>query len=44
LRKTEVNGIMVSVAAGMTSERLIKEVKQFCDEVIDIGGAESQLT
>jgi KaiC/GvpD/RAD55 family RecA-like ATPase len=37
LRKTKVNGIMVSVAAGMTSERLIKEVKQFCDEVIDIG-------
>jgi KaiC/GvpD/RAD55 family RecA-like ATPase len=37
LRKTEVNGIMVSVAAGMTSERLIKEVKEFCDEVIDIG-------
>jgi hypothetical protein len=38
LRKTKVNGIMVSVAAGMTSERLISEVKQFCDEVIDIGG------
>jgi hypothetical protein len=37
LRKTNVNGIMVSVAAGMTSERLIEEVKQFCDEVIDIG-------
>jgi KaiC/GvpD/RAD55 family RecA-like ATPase len=37
LRKTQVNGIMVSVAAGMTSERLIKEVKEFCDEVIDIG-------
>jgi KaiC/GvpD/RAD55 family RecA-like ATPase len=37
LRKTKVNGIMVSVAAGMTSERLIKEVKEFCDEVIDIG-------
>jgi hypothetical protein len=37
LKKTKVNGIMVSVAAGMTSERLIKEVKQFCDEVIDIG-------
>jgi KaiC/GvpD/RAD55 family RecA-like ATPase len=37
LRKTQVNGIMVSVAAGMTSERLIEEVKQFCDEVIDIG-------
>jgi hypothetical protein len=37
LRKTKVNGIMVSVAAGMTSDRLIKEVKQFCDEVIDIG-------
>jgi hypothetical protein len=38
LRKTKVNGIMVSVAAGMTSERLITEVKEFCDEVIDIGG------
>jgi KaiC/GvpD/RAD55 family RecA-like ATPase len=38
LRKTKVNGIMVSVAAGMTSERLIEEVKEFCDEVIDIGG------
>jgi KaiC/GvpD/RAD55 family RecA-like ATPase len=37
LRKTQVNGIMVSVTAGMTSERLINEVKQFCDEVIDIG-------
>jgi hypothetical protein len=40
LRKTEVNGIMVSVTAGMTSERLINEVKQFCDEVIDIGDIE----
>jgi len=39
LKKLKVNGIMVSVAAGMTSERLINEVKQFCDEVIDIGGA-----
>jgi hypothetical protein len=37
LRKTKVNGIMVSVAAGMTSARLISEVKEFCDEVIDIG-------
>jgi KaiC/GvpD/RAD55 family RecA-like ATPase len=37
LRKLNINGIMVSVAAGMTSERLVKEVKQFCDEVIDIG-------
>jgi hypothetical protein len=37
LRKMKVNGIMVSVAAGMTSERLVKEVKEFCDEVIDIG-------
>jgi hypothetical protein len=37
LRQTKVNGIMVSVAAGMTSERLIEEVKEFCDEVIDIG-------
>jgi KaiC/GvpD/RAD55 family RecA-like ATPase len=37
LRRTNVNGIMVSVAAGMTSERLIEEVGKFCDEVIDIG-------
>lgn len=38
LRKLNINGIMVSVAAGMTNERLVKEVKQLCDEVIDIGG------
>jgi KaiC/GvpD/RAD55 family RecA-like ATPase len=37
LRKLKVNGIMVSVATGLTSDRLIKEVKQLCDEVIDIG-------
>jgi KaiC/GvpD/RAD55 family RecA-like ATPase len=42
LRKTKVSGIMVSVAAGMTSERLVNEVKQFCDEVIDIGEAKSK--
>lgn len=36
LKKLKVSGIMVSVAAGLTSERLVKEVKEFCDEVIDI--------
>lgn len=37
LRSLAISGIMVSVAAGMTSERLIEEVEQLCDEVIDIG-------
>lgn len=36
LKSLAINGIMVSVAAGMTSERLIEEIKNFCDEVIDI--------
>lgn len=38
LRELRINGVMVSIAAGMTSERLIGEVKQLCDEVIDITG------
>lgn len=36
LRKRGVSGVMVSVAASMTSERLINEVSQLCDEVIEI--------
>jgi len=38
LRSLDISGIMVSVTSGLTSERLIKELKQLCDEVIDIEG------
>ena len=37
LKSLAIHGIMVSIAAGLTSERLLNEIKQLCDEVIDIG-------
>jgi len=36
LKSLAIHGIMVSIASGMTSERLLNEVRQLCDEVIDV--------
>lgn len=38
LKKLKVDGIMVSAAMGMASEKLINELSNICDEVIDMGG------
>jgi KaiC/GvpD/RAD55 family RecA-like ATPase len=36
LKKTEVTGIMVSIAKGKSTTQLIKELSKLCDEVINI--------